>query len=265
MPSYHDSDGSHTMNETEIEETIEGFVQAARRCSDAGFDGVEVWAAYHGMVDQFWTPWSNQRTDRWGGSMENRTRFSREIITRIRKICGDDFIVGIAVNDEPDFEVALQRESIAEIIALHDRDHLLDYVTCGTGSYFDFYKLMPTFLYPERLGAELAEVLKGAITHALVIAESHIRTPENAEAVFLPTRLIWFPSSAVKSRIRIWQTKPGKDEPKTFGPASHVIKCVGADAVVITGFPVSSIRLPAVNLNGVEIAFKNQNHLNVFL
>ena len=183
MPSYHDSDGSHTMNEMEIEETIEGFVQAARRCKDAGFDGVEVWAAYNGLVDQFWTPWSNQRTDRWGGSLVNRTRFSREIITRIRKLCGDDFIVGIAVNDEPDFEVSLQRESISEIITNHDRDHLLDYVTCGTGSYFDFYKLMPTFIYPERLGAELAEVLKGSVTHALVIAESHIRTPENAEAV----------------------------------------------------------------------------------
>jgi 2,4-dienoyl-CoA reductase-like NADH-dependent reductase (Old Yellow Enzyme family)/thioredoxin reductase len=183
LPSYHDSDGSHTMLETEIEETIEGFVQAARRCRDAGFDGVEVWAAYHGLVDQFWTPWSNLRTDRWGGSLENRTRFSREIITRIRKICGEDFIVGIAVNDEPDFEVALQRESLAEIISVHDKDHLLDYVTCGTGSYFDFYKLMPTFLYPERLGADLAEVLKGAVSNALVIAESHIRTPENAEAV----------------------------------------------------------------------------------
>jgi len=183
LPSYHDSDGSHTMLETEIEETIEGFVQAARRCRDAGFDGVEVWAAYHGLVDQFWTPWSNLRTDRWGGSLENRTRFSREIITRIRKICGEDFIVGIAVNDEPDFEVALQRESLAEIISAHDKDHLLDYVTCGTGSYFDFYKLMPTFIYPERLGAELAEVLKGAVSNALVIAESHIRTPANAEAV----------------------------------------------------------------------------------
>ena len=182
-PSYHDSDGSHSMLETEIEETIEGFVQAARRCRDAGFDGVEVWAAYHGMVDQFWTPWSNLRTDRWGGSLGNRTRFSRKIITRIRKLCGEDFIVGIAVNDEPDFEVALQRESIAEIIAAHDKDHLLDYVTCGTGSYFDFYKLIPTFIYPERLGADLAEVLKGAVSHALVIAESHIRTPENAEAV----------------------------------------------------------------------------------
>ena len=183
MPSYHDSDGSHSMLETEIEETIEGFVQTAIRCKEAGFDGVEVWAAYHCIVDQFWTPWSNLRTDRWGGSLENRTRFSREIITRIRKKCGEHFIVGIAVNDEPDIEVALQRESIAEIIAGHDKDHLLDYVTCGTGSYFDFHKLMPTFIYPERLGADLAKILKRSVSNALVIAESHIRTPENAEAV----------------------------------------------------------------------------------
>ena len=183
LPSYHDSDGSHSMNENEIEETIDGFVQAARRCHKSGFDGVEVWAAYHGMVDQFWTPWSNRRGDRWGGSLENRTRISREIITRIRKLCGEDFIIGIAVNDEPDFEVSLQRESIAEIIAYHDKDQLLDYVTCGSGSYFDFYKLMPTFIYPERLGADLAEAIKTNVSHALVIAESHIRTPENAEAV----------------------------------------------------------------------------------
>lgn len=183
MPSYHDSDGSHAMNEAEIENTITGFVEAARRCHEAGFDGVEVWAAYHGLVDQFWTPWSNKRDDKWGGSLENRTRFSREIITRIRKSCGDDFIIGLAVNDEPDFEVALQREAIAEIIERHDREQMIDYVTCGTGSYFDFYKLMPTFLYPEKLGADLAATLKGVVKHALVTAESHIRTPDNAETV----------------------------------------------------------------------------------
>ncbi|MEP9373719.1 FAD-dependent oxidoreductase [Mesorhizobium sp. KR1-2] len=183
LPSYHDSDGSHRMSEAEIEETIDGFVQAARRCREAGFDGVEVWAAYHGMLDQFWTPWSNRRDDRWGGSLENRTRFSREVLTRIRKVCGEDFIVGLAVNDEPDVEVALKREATAEIFAHHDRDGLIDYVTCGSGGYFDFYKLMPTFLYPEKLGADLASVLKGAVSHALVTAESHIRTPENAETV----------------------------------------------------------------------------------
>lgn len=183
LPSYHDSDGSHRMIEADIEETIDGFVQAARRCREAGFDGVEVWAAYHSMLDQFWTPWSNRRDDRWGGSLENRTRMSREVMTRIRKVCGDDFIVGLAINDEPDVEVALQREALAEIVDLHDRDHLVDYVTCGSGSYFDFYKIMPTFLYPEKLGADLAGVLKSTVRHALVTAESHIRTPANAESV----------------------------------------------------------------------------------
>ena len=156
LPSYHDSDGSHRMTEADIEATIDGFVQAARRCHAAGFDGVEVWAAYHSMLDQFWTPWSNRRDDRWGGSLENRTRMSREVMNRIRRECGDDFIIGLSINDEPDVEVALQREALAEIIDLHDRDNLMDYVTCGTGSYFDFYKIMPTFLYPEKLGADLA-------------------------------------------------------------------------------------------------------------
>ncbi|MCO6049670.1 FAD-dependent oxidoreductase [Mesorhizobium sp. RP14(2022)] len=183
LPSYHDSDGSHAMTESEIEETIDGFVQAARRCRDAGFDGVEVWAAYHSMLDQFWTPWSNRRDDRWGGILENRTRMGREVMRRIRETCGEDFIIGLAVNDDPNVEVALGREALAEIVALHDRDRLMDYVTCGTGSYFDFTAIMPTFTYPEKLGADLAAVLKSAVRHALVTAESHIRTPENAESV----------------------------------------------------------------------------------
>ncbi len=183
LPSYHDSDGSHPMSEAEIWETIDGFVQAARRCQEAGFDGVEVWAAYLGMVDQFWTPWSNRRDDAWGGSLENRTRMSREILTRIRAICGPDFIIGLAVSDEPDYSVALTRDELAEIIRLHDQLGLMDYVTCGSGSYLDFHKLMPTFLYPEKLGADLSAKLKRTVKKALIIAESHIRTPENAETV----------------------------------------------------------------------------------
>ncbi|RFB78999.1 oxidoreductase [Methylovirgula sp. 4M-Z18] len=183
LPSYHDSDGSHSMTEEQIWETIDGFVQAARRCREAGFDGVEVWAAYLGMVDQFWTPWSNRREDQWGGSLENRTRMSREILTRIREVCGPGFIIGLAVSDEPDVTIALQRDELAEIVQFHDELGLIDYVTCGSGSYLDFYKLMPTFLYPEKLGADLAATLKKVVKNAVVIAESHIRTPENAETV----------------------------------------------------------------------------------
>lgn len=182
-PSWHDSDASHAMTEAEIEEVLEGYVAAAVRCREAGFDGVEFWAAYHALPDQFWTPFSNRRDDRWGGSLENRTRFSREAMHRIRAACGDDFIIGLAVNDEPDVPAALGREALAEVIALHDAEEAMDYVTCGSGSYFDFYKLMPTFLYPEKLGVDLAAHLKGVVRNAVVTAESHIRTPDNAEEV----------------------------------------------------------------------------------
>ena len=67
LPSYHDADGSHAMTAAEIEELIEGFVAAAGRAQASGFDGIEVFAAYNALVDQFWTPWSNRRTDEWGG------------------------------------------------------------------------------------------------------------------------------------------------------------------------------------------------------
>ncbi|TMV06331.1 FAD-binding protein [Ruegeria sediminis] len=182
-PSYHDNDGSHAMTGDEIEETIEGFVQAAVRCQKAGFDGVEVWAAYHCLLDQFWTPFSNRREDEWGGSLENRTRFSREILRRIRAACGEDFIVGLSVNDDSDKEVCLSRDEMVEIVALHDAERLMDYVTVGSGSYFDFYKLLPSFQYAENLGADLAERLKQVVRHSLVTAEANIRTPENANTV----------------------------------------------------------------------------------
>lgn len=182
-PSYHDSDGSHAMSEAEIEETIDGYVQAARRCLKAGFDGIELWAAYLGLVDQFWTPWCNQREDRWGGSLENRTRLSREILARVREVCGPNFILGLAISDQTGAGVALTHEEQAEIVGLHDDLGLIDYVTCGSGGYLDYAPLMPTFLFPEKLGADLAARIKARVSRALVTVESHIRTPENAETV----------------------------------------------------------------------------------
>ena len=183
LPSYHDSDGSHTMTEAEIDETIQAFVRAAQRAQQAGFDGVELFAAYHALIDQFWTPWSNRRTDRWGGSLDNRMRFSSTLLNAVRAACGDEFIIGLAINVDPESEPSLSLEAMQEIVAWHDERALMDYVTCGTGSYFDFYKLMPTSLYPARLGEPFAAALKEVTRHALVQAESHVRTPADAEDV----------------------------------------------------------------------------------
>jgi 2,4-dienoyl-CoA reductase-like NADH-dependent reductase (Old Yellow Enzyme family)/thioredoxin reductase len=181
--SYHDSDGSHRMTETEIQELIEAHIAAAVRCKAAGFQGVEVWAAYHSLLDQFWTPWSNTRDDQWGGSLENRTRFSRVIIEGIRRRCGDDFVIGLAVSTSDSHDVLLSVEALAETVALHDATGHVDYVTCGHGGYLDFERLMPTFLFGEKLTAPVTAVLKSAVKHAKITSEAHVRTPENAESV----------------------------------------------------------------------------------
>lgn len=182
-PSYHDSDGSHRMTEAEIEELIEAHIAAALRCKAGGFQGVEVWAAYHSLLDQFWTPWSNTRDDQWGGSLENRTRFSRRIIEGIRRACGEEFIIGLAVSTSDLHQVTLQVESLLEIVALHDATGHVDYITCGSGGYLDFERLMPTFLFGEKLTAPVTEQMKAVVKHTRVTSEAHIRTPENAEAV----------------------------------------------------------------------------------
>ncbi|WP_319825948.1 FAD-dependent oxidoreductase [Thalassovita sp.] len=179
-PSYHDNDGSHPMTATEIEETIQAFVDAAIRCQKAGFDGVEVWAAYNCLLDQFWSPFSNQRTDNWGGSLENRTRFSRDILGRIRAACGDDFIIGLSVSDDQETGVFPTQDEMLEILCLHDDEGLMDYVTIGAGSYINFQKIIPSFQFAENLTADLAERAKAANLSARIISEANIRTPENA-------------------------------------------------------------------------------------
>ena len=182
-PSYHDSDGSHKMTQAEIEELLEAHAEAARRAKDCGFQGVEVWAAYHSLLDQFWTPWSNTRDDRWGGSLENRTRFSRDLIERIRRDCGEEFVVGLAVSYSPAFDVTLSAEALCEIISLHDSTGHVDYVTVGYGSYLEFDGIIPAFTSGEKLTTPLTTQLKALVKHAVITSEAGVRTPDNAEAI----------------------------------------------------------------------------------
>jgi len=183
LPSYHDAEGSHAMREAEIEEIIGGFVAAAVRAQQAGFDGVELFGAYNGLIEQFWLPWSNRRDDRWGGGIDNRMRFTRRIIEDTRQRVGEDFIIGLNASVDSGVEIALKIDDLCAIAQWLDRRRLIDYISCGTGGYFNFAELMPTFQFADKLGAPLAEALRQVVQHAKVMAESHIRTPENANQV----------------------------------------------------------------------------------
>jgi 2,4-dienoyl-CoA reductase (NADPH2) len=88
----------HVLTISEIQELVDKFASAAVRAQKAGFDGVDVNSASSHLLHNFLSPFWNRRTDDYGGSTENRTRFLREIITEIKKRLGKDFPVSICLN-----------------------------------------------------------------------------------------------------------------------------------------------------------------------
>ena len=86
------------MTEPEIGEVIEGFVVAAQACQQAGFDGVQIHAAHGYLLSQFLSPKSNQRSDHWGGSLENRARLLLEVARRIKPLTSASFGLAVKLN-----------------------------------------------------------------------------------------------------------------------------------------------------------------------
>lgn len=82
------------MDEHDIDRVVQAYARAALRCKEGGLDGIETLAAGH-LIGQFLSPVTNRRTDRFGGSLENRVRFALMVHEAMRKAVGDDFIVGI--------------------------------------------------------------------------------------------------------------------------------------------------------------------------
>ncbi|MFT6833522.1 MAG: 2,4-dienoyl-CoA reductase-like NADH-dependent reductase (Old Yellow Enzyme family) [Planctomycetota bacterium] len=84
----------------DIERTIAAFAAAARRCAEAGFDGVEIHGAHGYLITQFLGSISNTRSDDWGGSLKNRARFLRRIVAAAREATPDEFLVGVRISPE---------------------------------------------------------------------------------------------------------------------------------------------------------------------
>lgn len=84
-------DEPRALEEREIEDIIQMYVDGARRTKDAGFDGVELHGAHGYILTQFFSPYTNRRTDKWGGSLKNRARFPVEVVRRIRAEVGSDY------------------------------------------------------------------------------------------------------------------------------------------------------------------------------
>lgn len=105
------------MKEGEILQSIEAFGDAARRVKQAGFDAVQIHSAHGYLNSQFLSPHVNKRQDRWGGNLENRMRFLREVARAVRSKVGADFPVLIKLGMLDNLEGGLTLEEGVQIVA----------------------------------------------------------------------------------------------------------------------------------------------------
>jgi len=98
----------------DIERIVADFATAAQRMQAAGLDGIEI-EAYGHLLDNFWSPATNRRTDEYGGSLDNRLRFFRHVLDAVRAAVGPDFIVGTRLVADEAWDIGLSRAEGLEI------------------------------------------------------------------------------------------------------------------------------------------------------
>ncbi|HZP80074.1 MAG TPA: FAD-dependent oxidoreductase [Chthonomonadaceae bacterium] len=168
----------HEIEEEQIRQIVQDFGQAVRRCKEGGLDGVELSAAHNHLLDQFWSPRLNLRTDSWGGSLENRMRFSLEVLSEIRRVVGRDYVVGIRISGDEYLEGGLGLEEMKEIAQRLAATGLLDFISIIGGSGENALNLaatVPNMMFPSQpfvyLAAAIKEVVDLPILHAQKIVD----------------------------------------------------------------------------------------------
>ena len=120
------------MEDHDIRRVVRAYGAAARRCREGGLDGIEI-EAYGHLLDAFWSPATNRRSDDYGGPLENRMRFSFEVLDEIRALVGSEFIVGIRMVVDEDMAGGLGREEGLEIARRLVATGMLDFVNVIRG------------------------------------------------------------------------------------------------------------------------------------
>ncbi len=124
----------HAATSDEISRLIDGFAHSAAYLEKAGYDGIELHGAHGYLLAQFLSETTNQRTDQYGGSLENRARLIVEIAAEIRKRVRPDFIIGIKLNSVEFQSKGFQPEEAKQLCQMLER-HRFDFVELSGGTY----------------------------------------------------------------------------------------------------------------------------------
>ena len=125
------------MGQAEIDEVVAAFAAAAVRCQKGGIDGLEVHAAHGYLIMQFLSPLVNERTDQYGGSLENRMRFLVEVLVAIRAAVGEDYPLGIRLGAST-ADGGIGDEEMAEVVHRLESEGLVDFIDITWTDYYEF-------------------------------------------------------------------------------------------------------------------------------
>jgi 2,4-dienoyl-CoA reductase-like NADH-dependent reductase (Old Yellow Enzyme family)/thioredoxin reductase len=154
------------MEDWDFKRVIKSFGQAARRCKDGGLDGIELLFGAQHLIDQFHTPMVNQRTDNYGGNLENRMRFGLEVLEEVRRVVGDDFIVGARMTGDEldDGGYGLDEGiKIAQTLAKTGMVDFLNVFHSHTADHMGVAVMMPNMSFPVAPFVYMASAIKAEV------------------------------------------------------------------------------------------------------
>ncbi|MEU4052428.1 NADPH-dependent 2,4-dienoyl-CoA reductase [Streptomyces olivaceus] len=166
------------LTDADVERTVDDYVRTARLARGAGYDGVEIMGSEGYLINEFIAARTNHRTDRWGGSYENRTRFPVEIVRRVREAVGEDFIVVYRLSM---LDLVPGGSTLDEVIALAGAVEAAGATLINTGIGWHEARI-PTIATSVPRGAYtwVTQRLMGEVSVPLVTT-NRINTPELAE------------------------------------------------------------------------------------
>ena len=228
---------AHAMSVHEIAEIVAAFGAAAERCRKGGMDGVEILAAFGFLVAAFLSPLANRRTDHYGGSLDNRMRFCREVVSAVRDAVGPDGIVGLRIPGEELIEGGLELEEMKAVARVIENDAKVDYLNVIAGTNMD--RLLRAEHWPPTparhgLFVHLAAGIRSAV-ELPVFTVGRITDPVQAE------RILADGDADMVGMTRAHVADPDLIAKLRDGRIDDIRPCVGANVCIRNGLEGRSI------------------------
>lgn len=243
------------MTTAEVEDMVAKFASAALRLKQAGLDGVEVHGAHGYLVNEFLSPYTNRREDRYGGNFENRLRFLAEIVAGIRRTCGPDFplVVRLSVDEFVEGQPSLKLEDGVRIA--QELEKLgVDAIDVSAGIYETMSVSWEPTSYGQGWKLYLSEAVKKAVK-VPVIGVAAIRDPAFADKVLAEGKLDFVGSARQHFADPDWANKAKE------GRVDDIRRCISCLFCMETLISADFTHLPcrcAINIEaGRETRYGN--------